>query len=764
MRHGIRPFAGSVNRGGVMVVDAASEGFTYRQRLGALRATKLEQTRQKQELVGSMDYDDWGIILPPPDRREMVETISGSGVAIRDFLLAGFSVESNHESGGFFGPEICGRNYRFLLESHPTYIDPESSLAGGYMVNFLSYRKPHWHPLFPIPSHIQEAADRYRSPAPIGGLQHFCQDHTIGLGLGWGGILEKIRHFRSLNPPTRHGFYDGLEHIVLGLQDWIHRHAQEARRMADGEALPWRRDNLLSIADANDHLETEPPRTFREACQWILWFQLLARMYNGSGSLGRLDLLLLPYYERDRAAGTLTDDEAAFHIACMLLRETGYIQLGGVDEDGRDNTNAVSFLVLEAAHLLGVPANVGIAVGKDVNSGLLRRGVEVMLGDRKGIPKFLGVDNTAAGFARNGYDLALGRQRVYSGCHWCALPGREYTLNDCTKVNLASVFEVAFKEMMAEAGGTPSLERLWTGFETHLKAAVRAIAEGFDFHFEHMEDVFPELVMDLLCHGPVEKGVDVTNGGVELYNMCVDAAALATVADSFSAIEQRVVREGQLTWQELSRHIDTDWSGEGGERARLMMQSVPRYGRGGSDADGWAARISTAFSETVKESPTPGGVAMIPGLFSWAAAIGMGAVVGATPNGRHSGAPISHGANPHPGFRKDGAVTALSTAVASVQSGYGNTAPLQVDIDCGTAGPDGGIETITSLIRTHFEMGGTQINMNIIDAATLREALADPQAYPDLIVRVTGFSAYFASLSPEMRNMVVERIVSETGG
>lgn len=746
-----------------MVVEASSERFTYRQRLGALRATKLEQTRQKQELVGSMDYDDWGIILPPPDRREMVETISGSGVAIRDFLLAGFSIESNHESGGFFGPEACGRNYRSLLESHPTYIDPESSLAGGYMVNFLSYRKPHWHPSFVIPSHIQEAADRYRSPAPIGGLQHFCQDHTIGLCLGWGGILEKVRHYRGLNPPVSHRFYDGLEHIVLGVQNWIHRHAQEARRMADGETSPERRENLLCMADMNDRLETEPPRTFREACQWIMWFQLVARMYNGSGSLGRLDLLLLPFYEREKASGTLADDEAAFHIACMLLRETGYIQLGGVDEAGRDNTNAVSFLVLEAAHLLGIPANVGIAVGAEVDHKLLRRGVEVILEDRKGIPKFLGVDNTASGFARNGYDLELGRQRVYSGCHWCALPGREYTLNDCTKVNLAAVFEVAFREMTATQGAPPSLDRLWDGFEMHLRSAVRAIAEGFDFHLEHMEEVFPELVMDLLCHGPVERGLDAAHGGVEFYNFCVDAAALATVADSFAAIEQRVVREKRMTWQELMGHLDTDWAGEGGERARLMMQSIPRYGSGGSDADGWAARISRTFSRIVKESTTPRGAGMIPGLFSWAAAIGMGAVVGATPNGRHSGAPISHGANPHPGFRKDGAVTALSTAVASVQSGYGNTAPLQVDIDCGTAGPDGGLETITSLIRTHFEMGGTQINMNIIDAATLREALADSTAHPDLIVRVTGFSAYFASLSPQMRSMVVERVIAETG-
>lgn len=742
-----------------MTITTAVETYTYAQRLEMLHATKLAQTQEKQRLIGAMNHDDWALILPPPDRREIVRTISSSGMPITDCLLKGFQIQPNHPSGGFFGPRAVGENYRRLLEAHPTYVDPICSLAGAYMVNFHSYRRPHWNPDLDY-AHLREAQEKYQLVSGIGATQHFCQDLSIGLELGWGGLLDKIRHYRRVNAPHGTAFYDGLEHVVLGIQDWIHRTAQAARRMAESEPHPQLRRNLEELAKINERLVTEPPRTFREACQWMLWYQISARMYNGSGSLGRLDVLLLPYYERDIAAGILNDEEAIFHIACLLLRDTAYIQLGGPDPEGKDVTNPVSFLVLEACHRLKIPANVGVSVGEGIDPRLLRRGVEILFEDKQGIPKFLGSDNVVNGFARNGYPLALARQRAYSGCHWYGIPGREYTLMDCVKINFARVFEVAWQEMMADASVAPSVVELWRRFEFHLRCAVETIAQGLDYHLEHMHEVAPELVLDLCCYGSIEKGLDASHGGVEYYNMCVDGAALATVADSFAAIEQRIEREGRLTWGELKHYLETDWAGTDGERARLMMRNIPRFGSDGSRADEYAVRISQTFTRLVKEKPTPNGFTMIPGLFSWANTISMGKTVGATPNGRHAGAPISHGANPDPGFRRDGAATAMAVAVAAVQSGYGNTAPMQLDMDPGLSKEEGGVEKVASLIKTHFDLGGTQINLNVVNAEQILEAHKDPSKYPDLVVRVTGFSAYFASLSPEFRQLVVDRLVA----
>ncbi len=153
---------------------------------------------------------------------------------------------------------------------------------------------------------------------------------------------------------------------------------------------------------------------------------------------------------------------------------------------------------------------------------------------------------------------------------------------------------------------------------------------------------------------------------------------------------------------------------------------------------------------------------MIPGLFSWAKVVAYGQQLGATPNGRRAGEPVSHGPNPDPGFNEGqpGTPTQLAAAVAAVQTGYGNTAPLQLDLDPGPARTEEGLHKIEALIRTHFDMGGTLVNVNVLDKDTILAANEDPTRFPDLIVRVTGFSAYFASLSEELRQYVVDRIVA----
>jgi pyruvate-formate lyase len=735
--------------------------LTYQERIDLLRAAKRLHTEEKWRDIGFLDMDDNGLVLPPPESRRYVETISGSGVPMKDALFSTFTPKSNHPSGGFFGARACGENFRALLEMHPPYIDPLSSLAGCYMVNFYSYRDPQWNPDFDY-SHLKSGHDLYGLHHGIGAVQHFCQDMTIGFTLGWGGLLGKIRHYRTVNHDDEaQELYDGLEHFVLGMQDWIGRTGRAAREMGEQEDHPQLRQNLLEIAVINEYLVAGAPRTFREACQWMLWYQMSGKMYNMGGSLGRIDQLLYPFYRRDRDHEMLTDEEAVFHLACHFLMDTSYSQVGGPDGSHDDTTNPLSYLVLEAAHRLKIPVNVGVSVGAHIDPGLLMRGVEILFEDRTGIPKFLGVDRTSEGFARNGYPIALGQERAYSGCHWCAIPGREYTVNDCVKVNLARVFEVALGEMLGDADAAPSMAELWQLFEHHLRRSIAVIAESLDFHIDHMYRVLPELHLDLLCHGPIERGRDASHGGVEYVNLCVDGSGLATVADSFAALEQRVEKELRFSWPQMKEFLDANWSGPGGERARLMMRRVPRYGSGGSRADHFASLVARTFTEFVKERPTPHGHGMIPGLFSWAANLSLGKSVGATPNGRQAGEPISHGPNPDPGFRIDGAPTALARAVASVQPGYGNTAPMQIELDPGVSRTAEDVANVAALIKTHFELGGTQINMNILDKKKILEAHKDPTRFPDLVVRVTGFSAYFASLSPVMRQMIVDRIIAE---
>ncbi|MFO7635716.1 MAG: pyruvate formate lyase family protein [Clostridia bacterium] len=713
----------------------------YQKRLESLLETKEKETKRKILKFGrTLDFDDRGNILPPDD--------------------FAFVPESNHPSGGFFGPRASGANYRRLLETHPVSIDSNSSLAGAWMAMLYEKRNPMWNPDFDF-SHLHREQKLYDIVHGIGGPHHFLADYALGMELGFQKTLEKIASCKEKNSPGKNDFYDALTDCILGMQDFVRRHALKAGEMADQEKDPARKATLWTMHAMNLKLVNDPPETFHEAVQWMAWYMMAANIYNGCGSaIGEIDAILKPYYDRDKALGILDDEQAIFHICCLLLKDNAYCQVGGCDSQGRDKTNEISYLVLEAIHRMKIPSSICVRVHEGLDEKFLYLAVRYLFEDQKGAPNFIGDKAINQGFIRNGYPMELAVSRIKCGCHWCAIPGREYTLNDVVKINFAAVFRVSLDEMMADGDHTPGIDRLWDMFLKHLKRAIEVTAEGIDFHLEHMHEVFPELPNDLYCHGTIEKGLDATHGGVEYYNMCVDGAGLAVVADSFSALEQRVEREKRITWEKLMEVLDNDYLGH--EDIRMMMKNVPRYGIGNSRADAYAQDIVRQFVGFVKEKPTPMGFNMIPGLFSWANTIPMGKAVKATPDGRHAYAPISHGANPQPGFKETGALTAMANAVALVQCGYGNTAPIQLEINPMVMKGEEGIGNFVAFIKAYCnQMDGTLMNINIFDKEKILEAHKDPSLYPDLVVRVTGFSAYFAALSEDFRKLVVDRIINE---
>ena len=192
------------------------------------------------------------------------------------------------------------------------------------------------------------------------------------------------------------------------------------------------------------------------------------------------------------------------------------------------------------------------------------------------------------------------------------------------------------------------------------------------------------------------------------------------------------------------------------------MQSSSRYCQGNSLGDKWAKLVTEEFTQLVRaQNERYPGLNFIPGWFSWSHTIHFGSTVGATPNGRKAGTPINHGANPHPGFRKDGAVTAMCNSIAAIQPGYGNTAPVQLELDPGIGESSEALDKLTAMIRTLLDSGNTLLNINIIDSDKILAAHKDPSLYPDLVVRVTGFTAYFSMLSPNFRQLVVDRIIDK---
>ena len=696
---------------------------TYDERIQRLKLRKLEQTDEKIRVEGLLDEDDYGRVVPP------------AGL---------WNIIPNHSDGSFYGYDAWTENFCSLMDVHPVYVDPDDAFAGRWMY-FMSKMRPNkWNPAYPY-DHLKENIRKYDIICGIGDDAHFAPDYAMGLKLGWKGISEKIEHYKSVNTlPEQQHFYDIHLRAIKSIQGWISRHIEKARQMG-----------LEDLAQVNEAILDNPPSTLREACQWIIWYHLASRTYNRDGAGGQIDELLRPYYENDIKEGRIDRETAVYYLACFLINDPIYWQLGGPDESGKDQTSEISFLILEAADKINTSLNITVRVHDGLDKDLMRKAVECLVRNKNGWPRFSGDQALVEGFAKNGFAESLARQRIAVGCNWMSLPGLEYTMNDLVKVNMAKVFEVAFKE----TGSFEGTEALWNRFIEHLKVAVHTAAEGIRHQLAYQKYNEPELILNLLSHGPIEKALDASDGGAAYYNLAIDGAGLAVAADSFAAVQTHVEEEANMTWEQLRHAIAQDFEGVENERVRLILKKTGRYGKEGSAGQKWAERISEVFSEIVRSESEPG-KCFIPGLFSWANTVGFGAAVGATPDGRKAGKPISHGANPMPGFVADGASLSLAKAVAAVQPSYGNTAPMQWEIDPGM-GKEENIEIIEAIIRAHFRLGGTLINVNVMDKAKVLEAHKDPSLHPDLVVRVTGFTAYFSMLSPEFRQLVVDRILMD---
>lgn len=712
--------------------------FTYDERIALLRERKIMQTEEKA-ISGGADEDDYGLVVQDEFH---------------------FELKPNHENGSIYGYQAWTENYCRLLDTHPLYCDPLDAFVGkGFL--FLERLRPpgcKWNPDYPY-DELQKYFDKYNIISGIDNCHHFTPDLQIGLDLGWGGILEKLEQQKKIHDRSHDEFYDSEIAVVKSIISFLKRMANELQRLSNEEKNPFLKENLREMAKINYKMADQKPETLHEALQWICWFSMLSRTYNRGSAGGQLDELIRPYYERDINNDTITDDETVFYLACLFLQDSRYFQLGGPDENGNDITSKISYLCLEAADKINIACNLTIRVHDKLDENFFRKSVMYLFKNKQGWPRYSCDSALVEGFMRCGYSRELSRKRVAAGCHWMCIPGMEYTMNDTVKINLLKVFEVAYYDMIQDGSCENSTDVLWKRFRKHLKIAVDATGAGIMHHLKHQTKSQPELILNLFQHGLIEKGVNITDGGANFYNMCVDGSGLAVVADSFAACQFQIEMQHRLTYEILTDYMQKNFEGVDGERVRQLLLHSPRYGGGGTIGDEWAVKISKLFTELVRalnNQHKP--INFIPGFFSWSNTIMLGKAVGATPNGRKRGEPINHGANPNGGFRKDGAVSAMCNSIAAIQPGYGNTAPVQLELDPGISNDDEGIEKMAAMIKAILKTGNTLLNINIIDGKKILEAHRNPLKYPDLVVRVTGFTAFFAMLSTEFRQLVVDRV------
>lgn len=333
-------------------------GYTYDDRLARLREKKVEHTLGKKAQQGYMDADDYGTI-PRPESYKF-EPITKEGESY------------------FYGVMENAINFNKFLQNHPVYIDSDEIMVGRWCDWMSLYRNPPRDMSKPSVNkdkaiskvypydELRADQDKYGIDTGIGSEAHCACDYNIGLEIGFGGLLEKIRYYKAINT-DKEQFYNAEEIVVIAIMDFIQKHIDELKERIATETHEGRKATLQEMLETNEAIKYNPPSNFLQVCQWISWFNIVSRMYDRDGAGCNLDVVLLPFYKKDLEACIITREKAVFILADLLLIETHYYQLSGADENDKDLTNIVSYMILDAAHALNISANLTIRIHDNID-------------------------------------------------------------------------------------------------------------------------------------------------------------------------------------------------------------------------------------------------------------------------------------------------------------------------------------------------------------------------------------------------------------
>jgi formate C-acetyltransferase len=648
------------------------------------------------------------------------------------------------------------RDYAFFLDHNPCEINPEEEVAGEFHWQLDEARR------FRYPDEVRAAGFNARQLG-AGGISyaHTCPDLSIGLELGWGGLLKKVRHWKMRHQANGNEaaarYLAAQELVVTSIQRWVKRHAERAANLAD-EAAPGLARHYHVVAKTCEAIVSAPPQTFLQAVQWIQFFQLAERIIAHGNGYGRLDQLLEAFYRRDLAAGRMTRDEARGWIAELFCKYGGnYFSVGGRDRQGRDATNELSRVILEAYDLNGGDNNLGVMWHADMDTSFFNYASEVLGRHGTGTPVFINYDVLRNSELRSGVSEEHAWNVAYSGCQWYCVVGREYNDQDLNSLVLLLPMQRAIRRAVeAEVKDFDGLFRLF-GEET--LATAKALRDFKNATYMWQSRVWPEMVTSLCMHHCIERGRDCTDAGAVDYNLTsVNVLGVPNVSDSLYAIQRLVFGEHRYSLAEVEVAVKSDWAGR--EPMRREFLNVEKFGNDLAGPDAMIVRVSEMVREHFESLRQNKGGHFRASLFQYMGHTCAGPMLGATPDGRRAAEPLAHGMNPMHGRNTKGlTATANSFCKVDFQKFQGGSFQIELEPSYFPEGARRG-DLIEVFARTFFKLGGVQINLNIIAMEKLKQAMEHPELpeHQAIVVKVTGYSSHFLIMDQKFQEEFIQRV------
>jgi pyruvate formate-lyase/glycerol dehydratase family glycyl radical enzyme len=701
-------------------------------------------------------------------------------------------------------PELCCHTVEDLRildsrEKIPFAVSPEAREA------YVDTVIPFWRGRSMRDLIFREMTDEWQAAYEAGVFTEFMEQrspgHTVLDGKIYAkGFLEFKREIQLsllsldyLADPEAYAKQEQLKAMAIcadALIRFAERYASVARDLSAQETDPERKLELARIAGICSRVPAHPPRDFWEALQYY-WFVHLGVTIElnpwDAFSPGRLDQHLYPFYEKGREDGTLTREQAEELLQCLWIKfnnqpappkvgvtaaESGtytdfaQINLGGMKEDGTDGVNDLTYLILDVVEEMRLlQPSASIQVSKKSPERFIKRAARII---RTGFgqPSVFNSDLIVEELLRQGKSVRDARNGGSSGCVEVGAFGKE-AYNLTGYFNMTKVLELTLNNGQDPASGRQvglktgdpaafaSFEQFFESYQRQLRHFVDIKVRGNNVIERLYATHMPVPFLSLLIYDCLSNGKDYHDGGARYNTSYIQGVGLGTMADAMTAIKYHVFDQKTHSLADLLTALRDDFAGHEHLR-QTLLNKTPKYGNDDEYADQVMVALFEAYFAAVDgRKNTKGGTYHV-NLLPTTVHVYFGSVVGATPDGRRAGTPLSEGISPVQGADRNGPTAALKSAAKMDHVRTGGTL-LNQKLTPPLLQGDEGLTRLAHLVRSYFRLDGHHVQFNVVDAATLRAAQQNPEQHRNLIVRVAGYSDYFCDLGSSLQDEIIAR-------
>lgn len=603
-------------------------------------------------------------------------------------------------------------------------------------------------------------------------VSHTTIDFESALKIGYRGLRRQIEtRLKQANLDDRgRDFLNAALQCLEAAGIWHMRHVTLLRELI-AQCTGGQRVHYQAVLSALENVPENPPRTFAEAVQslWLMWtFQ---RLFGNWSGLGRIDKMLGSYLQRDLDAGQITLDEARELIAHFWIKGCEWagfpaggagdaefyqnVILGGVDEAGESVINDVTYLVLdvvEELHISDFP--IAVRISRQTPEELLRRIADVQqLGG--GIVAIYNEDVILPALTQFGYPLEEARNFSNDGCWEIIIQGKTAFSYQPFDMLDALQEAIGLGRRNSQARDFPDFESLYQAFLDELDGPhclewIHKIAD------EAFQGGHPTPLLSIFVDGCIEKARGYYDLGAKYCVKATHAGGLPDTANSLLVLKKLVYDERRMSCREFVELLRANWTGQEALRQEIR-QKIELYGNDNAEADAMLRRVYDDYTRLAGKVRERCGVLRPVGISTFGREIDYKAHRQATPFGARQGEILATNLAPTPGTDRKGPTAVIRSFCSLDFHKLSNGTPLELKMWPSSVAGESGRNALVSLMRTFVELGGMYLHIDVVDTEVLKDAQNYPEKYPNLSVRISGWSARFSTLGHQWQDMVIHR-------